>query len=154
MTTMKEYTICNPKIILFEDITCTIDCSNNKEGYINPIEITWIKNDKEYTPSLKDWKYVLEQCLDEKWSIFHQMNDISEAFYDYACFGGVMETILRNVCVDAINFEREAHIASIIERYILSNKDTEEVKQYLEECEKDKVARDCLRNFFGHKGIL
>jgi hypothetical protein len=36
----------------------------------------------------------------------------------------------------------------------LTNKDTEEVKQYIEECEKDKVARDGLRNFFGHKGIL
>ena len=150
---MKEYTICNPKTILFEDITCTIDCSN-KEGRIKPIEITWIKNDKEYTPTLKDWKYILEQCLDEKWSIFHQMNDISEAFYDYACFGGIMETILRNVRVDAIDFEREAYIASIVDRYVINNKETDEVKQYLEECEKDKEAREGLKNFFKHKNIL
>ena len=150
---MKEYTICNPKTILFEDITCTIDCSS-KEGCIKPIEITWVKNDKEYTPSLKDWKYVLERCLGEKWSIFYRMNDISEEFYDYARFGGFMETILRNVRVDAIDFEREVHIASIVERYIIDNKDTDEVKKYLEECEKDKEAREGLKNFFKHKNIL
>ena len=152
---MKEFIVPEKKEIKIGDVTCLIDMSS-KDGFISPIEITWTikSNEIPYEPSLKDWKYVLEQCLDEKWSIFHQLNDIAEAMYDYVCFGGIDENSLRNVRVDAINFEREAHIASIIERYILSNKDTEEVKQYLEECEKDKVARDGLRNFFGHKGIL
>ena len=52
------------------------------------------------------------------------------------------------------NIQREAHIASIIERYILRNKDTEEVKHYIEEREKDKEAREGLKNFFKHKGII
>ena len=152
---MKEFIVPEKKEIKMGDVTCLIDTSS-KDGFISPIEIIWTTKSNEipYEPSLKDWKYVLEQCLDEKWSIFHQLNDIAEAMYDYACFGGINENILRNVRADAINFEREAHIASIIERYILTNKDTEEVKQYIEECEKDKVARDGLRNFFGNKGIL
>ena len=152
---MKEFIIPEKKEIKIGDVTCLIDTSS-KDGFISPIEIIWTykSNENPYEPSLKDWKYVLEQCLDEKWRIFHQLNDIAEAMYDYVCFGGINDIILRNVRVDSIDFEREAHITSIIERYILSNVDTEEVKQYLEECEKDKVARDGLRNFFGHKGIL
>ena len=152
---MKEFIVPEKKEIKRGDVTCLIVTSSN-DGFITPIEIIWTtkSNEVPYEPSLKDWKYVLEQCLDEKWSIFHQLNDIAEAMYDYACFGGIDENILRNVRVDTINFEREAHIASIIERYILTNKDTEEVKQYIEECEKDKVARDGLRNFFAHNGIL
>lgn len=149
---MKTFTVIEKTRIEFENITCIIDCSS-KEGYIKPIEITWTKNDEEYIPSLKDWKYVLEQCFDEKWSIFHQMNDISEAFYDYACFGGVMETMLRNIRIDAIDFEREAHIASIMDRYIIVNKDTDEVKQYLEEREKDKEARKGLKTFLESMGL-
>ena len=150
---MKTFTVIEKTRIEFDNIICIIDCSS-KEGYIKPIEITWTKNDEKYIPNLKDWKYVLEQCLDEKWSIFHQMNDISEAFYDYACFGGVIEMILRNVCIDAIDFDREAHIASIVDRYINENKESDEVKQYLEECEKDKVAREGLKNFFIIKGLI
>lgn len=53
---MKVFTITEKKKIEFENITCTIDCTS-KEGRIKPIEITWTKNDEEYTPSLKDWKY-------------------------------------------------------------------------------------------------
>ena len=64
-----------------------------------------------------------------------------------------METMLRNVRIDAIDFEREAYIASIVERYIIVNKETDEIKQYLEEREKDKVAREGLKNFFKHKNI-
>lgn len=149
---MKAFTVTEKTKIEFDNIICIIDCSS-KEGYIKPIEITWTKNDEKYIPNLKDWKYVLEQCLDEKWSIFHQMNDISEAFYDYACFGGVMETILHNVCIDAIDFGREAHIASIVDRYIIVNKDTDEVKQYLEEREKDKEARKGLKTFLESMGL-
>lgn len=149
---MKTFTVTEKTKIEFDNIICIIDCSS-KEGCIKPIEITWAKNDKEYTPSLRDWKYVLEQCLDEKWSIFHQMNDISEAFYDYACFGGVMETMLRNVYIDAIDFEREAYIASIVERYIIDNKDMDEVKQYLEERKKDNAAREGLKTFLESMGL-
>ena len=152
---MKEFIVPEKKEIKIGDVTCLIDTSS-KDGFISPIEITWTTKSNEipYEPSLKDWKCVLEQCLDEKWSIFHQMNDISEAFYDYACFGGIMETILRNVRVDAIDFEREAYIASVVDRYIIVNKETDEVKQYLEERENDKEAREGLKNFFTHKNIL
>lgn len=149
---MKTFTVIEKTRIEFDNIICIIDCSS-KEGYIKPIEITWTKNDEKYIPNLKDWKYVLEQCLDEKWSIFHQMNDISEAFYDYACFGGVMETMLRNIRIDAIDFEREACIASIMDRYIIVNKDTDEVKHYLEEREKDKEARKGLKTFLESMGL-
>ena len=81
------------------------------------------------------------------------MNDISEAFYDYACFGGVIEMILRNVRIDAIDFEREAHIASIVDKYIIDNKESDEVKQYLEEREKDKAARKGLETFLESMGL-
>ena len=152
---MKEFIVPEKKEIKMGDVTCLIDTSS-KDGFITPIEISWTTKSNEipYKPSLKDWKYVLEQCLDEKWSIFHQLNDIAEAMYDYACFGGIDDVILRNVRVDAINFEREAHIASIIERYIIVNKETDEVKQYLEERENDKEAREGMKNFFKHKNIL
>ena len=150
---MKTFTITEKTKIEFDNIICIIDCSS-KRGYIKPVEITWTKDDEEYTPSLKDWVNVLKRCLDEKWSLFHQLSDVSEALYDYACFGGISPSLLRKIWVDSIDFEREAHIASIINEIIVTNRDSDEVKQYLEEREKDTAAREGVKNFFTVKGFI
>jgi hypothetical protein len=145
---MKAFTITKKTKIEIDNNICFV-CWPSKNDFI----ITWTKDDEKYTPSLKDWVNVLKRCLDEKWSLFHQMSDVSEALYDYACFGGISPSLLRGIWVDSIDFEREAHIASIINEIIIDNRESEEVKQYLEEREKDKVAREGLKNFFKHKNI-
>lgn len=140
---MKTFTITKKTKIEFDNIICFVEWAR-KDEFI----ITWTKNEEEYTPSLKDWVNVLKHCLDEKWSLFHQLSDVSEALYDYACFGGISPSLLRGIWVGSIDFEREAYIASIINEIIVDNRESDEVKQYLEEREKDKVAREGLKNFF------
>lgn len=146
---MKAFTITKKTKIEFDNIICFVGWAS-KDEFI----ITWTKDEEEYTPSLKDWVNVLKHCLDEKWSLFHQLSDVSEALYDYACFGGISPSLLRGIWVGSIDFEREAYIASIINEIIVDNRESDEVKQYLEEREKDKVAREELKNFFIIKGFI
>lgn len=147
--TEKAFTIAKKTKIEFDNIICFVNWTSK-----NKFIITWTKDDEDYKPSLKDWVNVLEYCLDEKWSLFHQLNDVCEALHDYVCFGGISPSLLRSFWVDSIDFEREAYIASIINEIIVDKRESDEVKQYLEERERDKVAREGVKNFFTFKGFM